>query len=117
MIEFRWSKVDKKNNNTPIIKDAELDDLAEMLLNDYKPLLLKEPRKIKYESFLESYLGANLEYQHIYYEEDEGQIFGVTAFNKERLKIFDQDNLSTSPSKSLIMERWRETLPDRKSVV
>jgi Zn-dependent peptidase ImmA (M78 family) len=106
LIEFRWSKVDKKNNNTPIIKDAELDDLAEMLLNDYKPLLLKEPRKIKYESFLESYLGANLEYQHIYYEEDEGQIFGVTAFNKERLKIFDQENLST-----------RHLILDKNSVV
>lgn len=92
MIEFRWNKIDKKSN-TPVIKDVELDELAEMLLNDYKSALLKEPRKIKYEHFLESYLGANLEYQHIYYGEDEGQIFGVTAFNEERLKIFDWESL------------------------
>ena len=93
MIEFRWRKVDKKNHNTPIIKDSEIDELAEMLLSDYKPQLLKEPRKIKYEHFLESYLGANLEYKHIYYKEDEERILGVTAFNQEKLPIFDRENL------------------------
>ena len=105
MIEFQWNKIDKKSN-TPVIKDVELEDLAEMLLKDYKPAILKEPRKIKYEHFLESYLGANLEYQHIYYDDNEGQIFGVTAFNKERLKIFDKDNLCT-----------RHVLLDKNSVV
>ena len=93
MIEFQWSKVDKKNNNTPIIKDTEIDELAEILLKDYKPQLLKEPRKIKYQHFLESYLGANLDFQHIYYTEDEGRILGVTAFNRENLKIFDRERM------------------------
>ena len=93
MIAFRWSKVDKKNHNTPVIKDSEIDELAEMLLRDYKPQLLKEPGKIKYEHFLESYLGANLEYKYIYYKEDEERILGVTAFNREKLPIFDRENL------------------------
>ena len=93
MIEFRWRKVDKNNNNTPIIKDSEIEELAEMLLRDYKPQLLQEPRKIKYEHFLESYLGANLDYQHIYYKEDEGRILGATAFNREKLPIFDRENM------------------------
>lgn len=93
MIAFRWSRVDKKNHNTPVIKDAEIDELAEMLLRDYKPQLLKEPGKIKYEHFLESYLGANLEYKYIYYQEDEERILGVTAFNREKLPIFDRENL------------------------
>lgn len=93
MIEFRWSKVDKKNYNTPIIKDSEIDELAEMLLRDYKPQLLKEPRKVKYEHFLESYLGANLDYKHIYYEENKERILGVTAFNREKLPIFDRENM------------------------
>jgi hypothetical protein len=69
LIEFRWNRVDKRNNNTPIISDAEIDELAEIILGDYKPQLLQEPRKVKYEHFLESYLGANLDYRHIYYEE------------------------------------------------
>lgn len=47
MIEFRWNRVDKRNNNTPIISDAEIDELAEIILGDYKPQLLQEPRKVK----------------------------------------------------------------------
>lgn len=53
MIEFRWNRVDKRNNNTPIISDAEIDELAEIILGDYKPQLLQEPRKVKYEHFLD----------------------------------------------------------------
>ena len=64
-----------------------------MLLRDYKPQLLKEPRKVKYEHFLESYLGANLDYKHIYYEENKERILGVTAFNREKLPIFDRENM------------------------
>jgi Zn-dependent peptidase ImmA (M78 family) len=94
LIEFRWNSVDKRNNNTPIISDAEIDELAEIILGDYKPQLLQEPRKVKYEHFLESYLGANLDYRHIYYEEDEGRILGVTSFNnREKLPVFDQEKM------------------------
>jgi hypothetical protein len=95
LIEFRWSKVDKRNNNTPIISDAEIDELAEIILGDYKPQLLQEPRKIKFEHFLESYLGANLEYKHIYYEENKERILGVTAFNREKLLFLNPLDPST----------------------
>lgn len=78
MIKFRWSKVDKKDN-TPILKDTEIDDLAEMLLEDYKPQLLKEPTPINYLHFLESYLGATIEFMDIYY--DKKPIWGATSFN------------------------------------
>lgn len=105
LIKFKWYRVDKKTN-IPILKNIEIDALAEIILQDYKPVLLKEPRRIKYEHFLESYLGANLEYQHIYYSKDEGQILGVTAFNKERLKVFDKESLST-----------KQVLLDKSSVV
>jgi hypothetical protein len=94
MIEFKWSKVDKKNNNTPIIKDVEIDELAEMLLKDYKPQLLKEPTPINHLHFLESYLGANIEFMDIYYEKK--PIWGATAFNDEEyLKVFDRENCRT----------------------
>ena len=91
MIEFHCSKVDKKNLNTPVLKDAEIDDLAEILLRDYKPNLLKEPRPINYLHFLESYLGATLEFCDIFYEIEDGPIWGATAFNEEVLKIFDRE--------------------------
>ena len=93
MIAFNWHRVDRRNNNTPVISDAEIDKLAAMLLRDYKPQLLKEPGKIKYDHFLESYLGVNLDYKHIYYEEDAGRILGVTAFSRGLLPIFDRENL------------------------
>ena len=90
MIEFRWSKVDKKDN-TPILKDAEIDELAETLLADYKPQLLKEPTPINHLHFLESYLGANIEFMDIYYEDK--PIWGATAFNDdEHLPVFDREN-------------------------
>jgi len=93
VIKFSWRKVDKKNNNTPILKDAEIDELAEMLIQDYKPPLLREPSKINYVQFLESYLGATLEFLDIYYDEGERPILGVTAFNVEILKVFDRENM------------------------
>lgn len=97
MIDFSWSKVDK-SDNTPILKDTEIDDLAEMLLEDYKPQLLKEPTPIDHMHFLEFYLGANVEFMDIYYEDK--RIFGATSFNdKEHLKVFDRENSRTIPRK------------------
>jgi hypothetical protein len=91
LIEFRWSKVDKKNNNTPILKDAEIDELAEMVMHDYKPQLLKDPAPIDHLHFLEFYLGANVRFMDIYY--DEKPIWGATAFNDEEyIRVFDRDN-------------------------
>lgn len=93
MIKFRPNRVDRKNNNTPILSDSEIDDLAEMLLADYKPRLLKEPQEINYLHFLESYLGANIAFEDIYYEEGEQPIFGATSFNTEYMKVFDCENM------------------------
>lgn len=94
MIEFSWSKVDK-NNDTPILKDSEIDGLAEMLLQDYKPQMLKDPGEINYLHFLESYLGATILFKDIYYKEDDKRIFGATSFNVELLKVFDRENMCT----------------------
>lgn len=119
MIEFKWDKIDKKSNN-PIIKDAEIDELAEMLLQDYKPQLIKEPGQINYLHFLESYLGATVEFRDIYYDEGDKPIWGVTAFNDDDiLKTFDRDNMCTENIKltsrtividNSVMEKGKEGL-------
>ncbi|MEF9970172.1 MAG: ImmA/IrrE family metallo-endopeptidase [Ruthenibacterium sp.] len=90
MIQFHCEHSNPKNK-TPIIKDIEIEGWAENLLADYKPRLLEAPAKINAFHFLESYLGANLEYQDIYYGEDESPIVGATAFNEEYLPVFDRD--------------------------
>ncbi len=96
MIEFRCRRVDRRNGNSPIVSDKELDEFAHNVLEDYKPKLLKEPNKIRYEHFIESYLGANLEYHDIYNEDPDRPIWGATAFNDEELRIFNREKLCVS---------------------
>lgn len=92
MIEFRCTRVDRKNNNTPVLKDSEIDSLAETIISDYRPSLLKEPGRIDCFHFLEFYLGANVEFQDIYYD-DNRPVLGATAFGSGYLKVFDRERL------------------------
>jgi len=62
MITLKVRRVDHKNNNTPILYDREIDDFAHEVLADYKPGLLREPSAIRFEHFLESYLGVGRSY-------------------------------------------------------
>lgn len=92
MIEFRCKNY-HSGDRTPIVKDLEIMDYTEALIADYKQSLLKEPGTINPEHFLESYLGATLDYQDIYYEEDANAIAGATVFNDEKVLVFDRDNM------------------------
>jgi len=92
MITLKVQRVDRKNNNTPILYDREIDDFAHAVLADYKPGLLNEPGAIRFEHFLESYLGATLLYEDIYHDDPERPIFGATAFRDSTLKVFDREN-------------------------
>ncbi len=96
MIEFRCNSYNKKDR-TPIVSDLEIMDYAEAVIGDYKKSLLKDPAAINPEHFLESYLGATLDYQDIYYEEDQGAIAGATVFNDEKVLIFDRENMCVRP--------------------
>ena len=62
MIEFKWSKVHRPDQ-TPIIRDVEIEDLVEELLRDYKPKLLEHPMPVNPEHFAETYMGIDIEYQ------------------------------------------------------
>ena len=84
MLEFSWRKKDK--NNVPVMSAKEMDELAEMLINDYKPALIKEPQPINYEHFLEVYLGVNLQYLDI---TADATILGMIAFDDGRVQIYD----------------------------
>jgi Zn-dependent peptidase ImmA (M78 family) len=86
MLEFSWSKKDK--NNVPVMSAKEMDELAEMLIEDYKPALVKEAQPINYEHFLEVYLGVNLQYLDITADET---ILGMTAFDDGRVQVYDNE--------------------------
>ncbi|MBS3969273.1 MAG: ImmA/IrrE family metallo-endopeptidase [Clostridia bacterium] len=87
MLKFSWSKRDK--NKVPVISAMEMDELAEVLIRDYNPVLLKEAQPIDYEHFLEFYLGVNLQYQDIRSEQPDEHILGITAFGDDYALVFD----------------------------
>lgn len=95
MIEFHCDRY--KKDGTPVVSDLEILDYAEAVLADYKPKLLKEPGRINATHFLESYLEATLDYQDIYYEEDDNPIAGGTVFNDGTVLVFDRENLCVRP--------------------
>lgn len=86
MLEFSWRKKDK--NNVPVMSAKEMDELAEMLINDYKPALIKEPQPINFEHFLEVYLGVNLQYLDI---TSDATILGMTSFDDGRVQVYDNE--------------------------
>ena len=92
MIEFQWSKRDK--TQTPVMFNTDIWEYAELLVGDYKPRLLKEPGELNGLHFIESYLGANLDFMDLYCEKNE-ILAGATTFNKERVKVFDREHLCT----------------------
>lgn len=89
MIDFRCKA--RHKDMTPIVKDTDIQDYAEILLQDYKPKLLQEPGKVNPIHFVESYLEANVDYQDIYYPENEPAIAGATVFNDDRVLVFDRE--------------------------
>lgn len=95
MIEFHCNC--RHKDQTPIVSDLEIQEYAEAVLEDYKPKLLKEPGKINAVHFLESYLGATVDYQDIYYEENASPIAGATVFNDDKVLVFDRENMCVRP--------------------
>ena len=92
MVRLNLRRIDRANNNTPILSNREIDDYAQAVLADYKPVLLKEPGKIDYLHFLESYLGMRIYSYDIYSDDPDRPILAMTAFKNIRLKVFDKEN-------------------------
>lgn len=93
MIPFKCSKRDK--TRTPILYNEDIWEYAEALIGDYKPSLLKEPAPLNVEHFLESYLGATIDYQDIFFAKGEDPIAGATVFNDDHIRVFDREGMCT----------------------
>ena len=92
MIQFKPHRIDHANFNMPIISDREIDDFAQAILADYKPQLLKEPGTINFQHFLESYLGASIEYHDIYNDDPTRPILAMAVYGEGEIKVFDRAN-------------------------
>ena len=93
MIQFRCDRWD--STDTPVLSNNEIRARAEALVGDYKPALLRRPGRVNGIHFLESYLGATVDFQDIYYDEGEPPIAGITVFDTDRLRVFDRERLRT----------------------
>jgi Zn-dependent peptidase ImmA (M78 family) len=92
LITLKPSRVDYRNNYTPILSNNEIDEFAEAVLADYKPQLLRDPGALNFQLFLESYLDVTLIFKDIFNEDETKPIFGVVAFRDGTLKVFDREN-------------------------
>lgn len=54
-----------KQNQLPILKREEIDDIAEQFLMHFQPEALKNPMEVDVDGFLERYLGATPDYQYL----------------------------------------------------
>lgn len=88
MIKFEWNKVHRPDN-TPIIRDVEIEELVEDLIRDYKPELLEKPMALNPEHFAEKYLGLSIDYQRIVSPDD--NIVGAMVFNDECIPVYGDD--------------------------
>lgn len=95
MIEFVCRRMHARTR-TPILSDVEIEAIAERLLEDYRPELLREPGKIDALHFLEYYLGATVDFQDIYYPKGEPSILGVTVFQDSAIRVFDRESMSSA---------------------
>ena len=120
MIPLKPRRVDRENNNTPILSNQEIDEYAQAVLADYKPKLLREPGIINHEHFIESYLGLNLIYHDIYSDDPDQPILAVTAFKTCELSVFDEENECVRdiviPARSVVINNIIAESPEMESV-
>jgi len=94
MIRIKITKVDKTNDNTPILSNRQIDEYAHAVMKDYKPNLLHEPGTFSFEHFIESYLGLKLLFKDIYTDDTENPIMGRTVFHDSIVQIFDRETMN-----------------------
>lgn len=83
--EFRCQK-----NGVPILSHKEIEDDAENFIKDFDADILKHPRAVDIEKFVEFYLGLTLEYNNLSHC---GLILGRMVFNDtDRIPIYDAES-------------------------
>ncbi len=78
----------KKYNGVPVLSKQEIDDFAEVYINDYMPELLTFPQAIPVDKFVEFYLDIKLDYKNLSYD---GSVIGLIAFNDGCIEVLGHD--------------------------
>lgn len=68
----------KNKRKVPILSKKEINIIAESYARDFMPEILECPQPFDIESFIECYLGLQLDYQYL---SNDGRYLGMTVFN------------------------------------
>ena len=77
----------RKSSGVPILSRQEIDELAEAVIADYDPNILKEPQALDIDLFAQDYLRMDQDFQYLSHN---GVYMGMTIFNDtDRLPVYD----------------------------
>lgn len=81
--------IPRKENGLPLLCKSDIEQIAELYLEDFNSKILEEPMPTPIEQFLESYLHLELDYADI---TPDGSILGLTAFDNGFITVYDTEN-------------------------
>lgn len=77
----------RNSNGVPILKQTEIDLIAEALVYDFCPEVLNDPQPVDVDAFCESYMKLHLDYQYL---SNNGVYLGMTVFDDtDKVVVFD----------------------------
>ncbi len=80
-----------RKNGIPILSKNEIEEIAEIVIEDYHADLLVEPRSLDIDHFCESYAELEMDYQDL---TNDQSILGMLVFNDCCVSVFDAENNS-----------------------
>ena len=83
MIQLKFRK---GSNGVPILSSKEIEDTAEVIIQDYQPKLFNEPGVLGIEHFIENYSGLELDYQNLTHDQS---ILAMMVFGDGLVPIYD----------------------------
>ena len=102
-------------NGVPILSNNGIDSQAEALIADYDPSLLKTPRALDVDDFIENYIGLRLHYTYLSHK---GFIWGRMVFHNTKIIVFDPvKNCANEEAVDGLVEEWKKLLAVTKTPV
>lgn len=83
MIEINFKS---KSNGLPIVSKNEIEQFAEIILNDYNSELINAPTVLDIEDFLEFYVGLEIDFKDLTHDKS---TIGMIVFSDGDIAIYD----------------------------
>lgn len=81
--------IPRKDNGLPLLYKSDIEEIAELYLEDFDPKILKEPMATPIDEFLENYLHLDMDYADI---TPDVSILGLTSFDNGFLTVYDSEH-------------------------